>query len=398
MTNLEQDWLDPVEETSLGGEGPGEADSGCDDDGVPRTESVAAWLDLPGRPGGLDPRSRVGWLLATLRFSRGDGSPVFGPRGRRAARVRSLAAWADRLGDASLARVAGEWAASGGGGSAGPASSAPWPVASHSCADRALAILRPDWSARGDLVAIDHRAAGVVSHLEVGSKGRAWLGPTWSSPRPSGRASPAVPSFWASGPYSDCVEWSYQVGRTRTTRTAALIKGQGLALLAQQDEGPGPAIEARFAIPEGIEAIPDPELRGLTLSSGRGRPVARMIPLGLPCSPYRTERGSIEVEGREVVVRQASGGRRRWLAVLLSWERAAASWRSLTVASRSKACPSDVAFAARVAWKQRGGALVVYRSLAPGDLRTFLGHQTRARFLVGSFDPLGDVRPLLKVE
>ncbi len=367
-----------------------------DADGVPRSEPVASWVELADREAGIDPRSKVNWLMATLRFTRGDGSSVFGPGGRQPDRARALLASAERLGDASLVRVASGLAGSGRESAGG--SNGALPTGSHSCPDRPLAVLRPDWSARGDLVAIDHRTLGPESLLEVASKGRVWLGPGWSSPLPAGRAGVAVPTSWTSGPYADCVEWSYQIGKTRTTRTAALLKGQGLALLAQQDEGPGPAIEARFSIPEGIEAIPDPELRSLTLSSGRGRPVARLIPLGLPCSPYRTGRGSLEVEEREVVVRQVVDGKRRWLAVLVSWEGGASSWRSLTVASRSEACPGDVAFAARVAWKRRGSGLVVYRSLAPADLRCFLGHQTRARFLVGSFDPLGDVRPILKVD
>ena len=46
----------------------------------------------------------------------------------------------------------------------------------------------------------------------------------------------------------------------------------------------------------------------------------------------------------------------------------------------------------------RDETLVVYRSLARPGLRAFLGHQTRARFLVGLFTAEGEVEPLVKVE
>ncbi len=366
-----------------------------DADGVPRDEPVGGWFDL-GDPANMSDRTGdLGRLLATLRFSRADGSAMFGPRGKDLGRIRRMTAWADRLGDGSLAGILARWTIRRGGG---PAPVAPAPSPSHSCGDRVLAVLRPDWSPTAEVVAIDHRVAGPVSVLEVGSKGRTWLGPTWSSAT-GGKACPALPTARFSGPYAECVEWSYQAGSTRTTRVAVLLKGQGLAILGQQEDGPARPIEARFGLPDGIEAIPDAELRGLTLTSGRGKPAARLIPLGLPCSPYSTERGSIAVEGREVVVRQAAtGGRRRWLTVVVSWGPLALGWRPLTVACRSKACPGAVAAAARVAWKPKGGSLVVYRSLAPPDLRSFLGHQTRARFVVGSFDPSGDVRPLAKLD
>jgi hypothetical protein len=51
-----------------------------------------------------------------------------------------------------------------------------------------------------------------------------------------------------------------------------------------------------------------------------------------------------------------------------------------------------------VAWGPGSEGLVVYRSLAPPALRNFLGHQTGARFLVGSFTKSGDVRPILKLD
>ena len=56
-----------------------------------------------------------------------------------------------------------------------------------------------------------------------------------------------------------------------------------------------------------------------------------------------------------------------------------------------------MAFAARIRWG-RDVTLVVYRSLARPALRSFLGHQTHARFLVGLFNREGVVEPIVKIE
>ncbi|MFO0954465.1 MAG: hypothetical protein U0835_25560 [Isosphaeraceae bacterium] len=54
-------------------------------------------------------------------------------------------------------------------------------------------------------------------------------------------------------------------------------------------------------------------------------------------------------------------------------------------------------FAARVPGG-RDETLLIYRSLTPPVTRSFLGHQTRARLLVGLFSSEGEVETLLKVD
>jgi len=56
-----------------------------------------------------------------------------------------------------------------------------------------------------------------------------------------------------------------------------------------------------------------------------------------------------------------------------------------------------VAFAVRVSWG-RDDTLVIYRSLGPSAPRSFLGYQTKARFLLGRFTNEGNVEPLLSVD
>jgi hypothetical protein len=73
-------------------------------------------------------------------------------------------------------------------------------------------------------------------------------------------------------------------------------------------------------------------------------------------------------------------------------------WRTLTVTEKSQACPPDVAFGARISWGVGQEGLLIYRSLARPALRAVLGHQTKARFLIGRFTEDGDVEPLLTLD
>jgi len=53
---------------------------------------------------------------------------------------------------------------------------------------------------------------------------------------------------------------------------------------------------------DGVEATRAEGSRSIVLSAGRGKPTARLIPLGLPTNDFPTDRGSIAIEGREVIV------------------------------------------------------------------------------------------------
>ena len=369
------------------------SDDPVDADGIPISEAVSGWLDLFDPAGPVDPRA-TRWLQAILRFSRADGSPVFGARGKSPARLRTLVAWSNRLNDPSLMSVVARWAP---GRSSTLAGSLP-PLASYSCGDRPLAIFRTDWGGASDLAAIDHRRAGDQTSLEVAARGRTWLGPTWTSGEYPGRTSQALPTQRSSSPFADSLEWSFKVGPRKVTRTLVLLRGRSMALLGQQDDGGSGSSEIRFELGEGVEARSVEGSRAIVLSAGRGQPTARLLPLGLPAHDRPTDLGSIALEGHAVVIRRASEGRRRWLPVLLCWGKAPTTWRPLTVAERSKALKSEAAFAVRVVWGPRDDDLVIYRSLGPAALRSFLGHQTSARFVIGSFNRTGEVRPILKVD
>jgi hypothetical protein len=386
-----------------------------DPDGVPRRWAVADWTfvlttlaEMRRRRGeswpvALDARIE-GLCRAALRFTRPDGTPVFEPPGSPEDPAQDLAqtfrTWAVWLSDPGIARVVHWWFPNRGRSG----EHAPPPLPADARPDRPLAVLRENWSRQGDLLAIDHRIPGALSAIELYAMERPWLGPSWSLDLGAAPASRARPTCWTSTPSADLAEWSFRLGRSRVIRSALLLRGRRLALLADQVERPVsmPAPTLQIGLAEGVEPRPIPDSRGFFLAGGRGRSTLRVFPIGLPFRSTPTDLGAFTAGQGGLGLTQRIEGKRGWLPILLSWEpgrnRLPTRWRLLTVSEKSRVCPPDVAFAARITWG-RHETLVVYRSLARPALRTFLGHQTRARFLVGLFaHDTGNVEPLLKVE
>src|SRR5262249_22687908 len=120
------------------------------------------------------------------------------------------------------------------------------PLPAYSCEDRPLAMLRADWNQDGDLLAIDQRDRAQGCGLELFGAGKPWLGPRWETTLTAGSARP---TFWTTGPYADLAEWSFRDGDTRVTRTALLLRGRRLALLAEMREGPGTEATLEVELP-----------------------------------------------------------------------------------------------------------------------------------------------------
>jgi hypothetical protein len=372
------------------------------EDGLPIRMPVSAWWPVlealaQGWPRGggwpIEAVDRVrGLVLAALRWSRPDGSAVFGPSGGVRGNLGLLRDWAERLDDPSFGVVADWWAPGRSRSRREP--SAP-PLPAFGAETIPLAMLRADWSVRGDLLSIDQRDRSSPCLLELNGGGRRWLGPTWGT----SANGPARPTFWATGPQADLAEWTVREGPSRVVRTALLFRGRKLALLAEQVDRPVGMAGLRLSLPAGVVACPIAGSRAFALTIGRA--TARVLPLGLPPLPSSTDRGTSAIEDDAIHIRQAIAGRRGWLPVLVSWDaarnRRPVRWRPLTVTERMTICPPEVAFAVRVAWGP-GENLVIYRSLGPPRLRAFLGHQTGSRFLAGRFTKAGDLEPWIKVD
>ncbi|MDR3634540.1 MAG: hypothetical protein P4L84_12105 [Isosphaeraceae bacterium] len=379
-----------------------------DQDGVPLDLPVSDWghaLALiaeaqrrraVGWPEAVDALVE-GWVRSLLRFSRPDGSPAMSQPLALPEIGKLLRGWVRRLSDPGLETVVSWWfpARTRGRGHAAP------PLPAWSRGDRPFAVLRANWSAEGDFVAVDHRLRGASSSFELFGLGRTWLGPDWAFGGADSAATRARPTCWHSDSSADLAEWTFRAGESRVVRSAALLRGRQIAVLADQVEGGEPVWEMRLGLPELVITEPVAESRALGLVARGGRARARVFPLALPRRPEGVERGSLAADGSALVLKQPAEARRSWLPLVVSWSpernRRAAHWRTLTVSEKSKPCPPGTAFAARLSWG-RGETLVVYRSLGRPALRSFLGHQTRARYLIGLFTSEGRVEPILKVD
>lgn len=337
-----------------------------------------------------------GFFLATLRFMRTEGSMVFGPPGVADSTQQALKSWADHLSEPGFKTVVDWWFP-------GPQSRhAPPPLPASARTDYPLATLRADWSKSGDLMAIDHRQRGPGTRFEFIGQGRTWLGPTWIyGPDRHATAGRAQPTHWVSNYSVDLAEWSFRLGPLKVVRTALLFRGRRLALIADQVEGKPTLCETRVGLRDGVEVVPSEQNRSLALTMGSRVASPRLIPLGLSYRSTGTERGIFEHDGNEIVLRQPIEGKRGWLPLLISWEsgrnRKTLVWKSLTVSEGPKICGAETAVAYRVAWG-RDESLVIYRSLDRPVPRSFLGHKTVVRFLIGLFTKEGNLEPILTVQ
>jgi hypothetical protein len=188
------------------------------------------------------------------------------------------------------------------------------------------------------------------------------------------------------------------------TRSLVLLRKHRLALLTLLVEDRSslpPFVAMRVSLPRAITTAPIERSRAILLSELKKPGSALVLPIGLPSLPYPTERGEFRANDDGIVLHHASSGPRCWLPLLVSWDgarhRKAVCWRVLTVSERSRIVRPDVAFAARVSWG-RHETYVIYRSFTAPAPRAFLGHQTKARFLVGSFLKDGTVKPIIQVD
>lgn len=360
-------------------------------------DALALWFD--DRPEDWpEPLDRLAETLLghALRFSRPDGSAVFESEGRSARRSRLIRFWAARSNDPALETVARWWAPER-GRAARSASLSPPPLPAWASERRVLAMLRPDWTAQGDLLAVDHAREAPGSLIELRARGRWLLGPEWSVP--DGFEPPRAPRRveWSTDSRSDALEWTVRSGASRITRSAVLFRGSGAALLSEQITGAGSRLSVSLPLAPGVSASLSDDGSFCQLKAPGLK--AHVLPLTLARSAPGGSSGRLILDGRRLVLGLANPGRAVWVPWLVVWDpkrtRRRPVVRPLTVTSRTRPCAPEQAQAFRVGWGQGLDSLVFYRSLGRPDLRTFLGEQTSARFLLGRFNTSGQFSPLL---
>ena len=373
-----------------------------DGQGIPRSLPTTEWLEtLLGLQaiGPLDewPESQrarlLGFLQALLRRTRPDSGVFFGPTPDRKLAMASLTLLMKWGGDPSFAKVLSLWNPK----SKDSDTTALPPLPTDLRLDLACSVLRPSWSRQGDWLAIDHRGKSASSFVELGVGGRTIIGPSWDFETAAPLSKPPTVTFAKSSAYADGVEWTFRSGRGLVTRSAVLLRTRKIAILAQQNEAGASMRSTAFQVQGPLTRSDSSEVRSWTFRQPQGRPTVRLIPL-ISGEQAESSRAEVETGPGEFRIRSSAEGRRQWLGMLACWERPPSLVRVLTVSEKSKVCASDRAFAVRLAWGRYDEGLVIYRSLAKPELRTFLGHQTQARFIVGRFTTAGQVIPLLTME
>lgn len=337
-------------------------------------------------------------LRNQLRWVRPDGSVILEPFRPDRDGLAGLAETSATIGELEIGQIIRAWQST-----ASPTSVVTSITPGYLEADGSSInhVSRSSWLARSDWLATRHQAGQLDSSIEVAGDGRVGLAGKWTSPRISGRAGPIQPGFSSLGSSADVCEWSFRIGRCTVTRSVIFLKHPRVVILSQGEIGHAPVdglTEMRFGLADGASVRVDPRSRALVLASRRGKIVARLIPLGLPMANYPTNRGSLVVEGDEVVLRGQRLSNRRWTSLALALGRPPSSWRCLTVSEQGKACPDGTAIGFRIGWGVGREGVLFYRSLKLPALRSVLGHQTRSRFVIGGFSVLGEFRPWARFE
>jgi len=283
---------------------------------------------------------------AVLRFSRPTGLAATSQFDESSPNEikKVFLAWADVVSGTGSARVASMWFPR-----RDVDESSPPPLPAWSSEKQVLAILRAEWLKSGDFLAVDHRDSGSSTTFELFGGGIPWLGPNWSLTIESeGPVTRPRIQAWSTSYTTDLFEWSFRIGSAKVTRTAILFRGRRLALLADQIDFAGESRPAAWTLDlqPGVRFDEDPESRSLVLKSAADRGSMRVHPLGLPCLPYKTDKGSIVVRDRKLILKQCSSARRIWLPVLLSWDsarnRKPVQWRGRAGSRRCQERPPCV--------------------------------------------------------
>jgi hypothetical protein len=280
------------------------------------------------------------------------------------------------------------------------------PAANHELA--ALAVLRSDWSAGSNRLAVTYRGAEVRTELAVG-RDLLWSG-RWSlEVRLDGETLTSAKDAaweevcWHSDADADYLELEIELTRgVRVQRQMLLARKDHFLLLADAVLGTqSGAIDYRSVLPlvEGAVFDPAGETREGYLV-GR-KPRALVFPLALPEWRDQPWRGGLTggTDGLEFQCGHPAASRiYAPLFLDLNQRRQVrpATWRRLTVAENRTIVPHEEAVGYRV---QCGTEQwLIYRSLDERGNRTVLGQNLVSEMLVSRFKTSGEIESLLEIE
>jgi hypothetical protein len=268
-----------------------------------------------------------------------------------------------------------------------------------------IAVLRPDWSARGERLIVAYGARSVRAELAVGAD--LFLNGRWELEiRADGDVAEPTGEWcevcWVSDDDCDYLELEMELsGSLRVQRQMLLARKDQFLFLADAVLGDRPhelSYRGRLPLAPRLTASTAAETRELLLEGHKAR--ALVLPLALPEWRADGRGGSLAIEGGALELRQAGSGRRLfaplWFDLSQGRAEKAFTWRQLTVAEQRQNQPRDVAVGYRVQFANR--QWLVYRSLAEPANRTLLGTNLSTDFYLARFRRDGETDAILEIE
>jgi hypothetical protein len=268
-----------------------------------------------------------------------------------------------------------------------------------------IAVLRPDWGARGERFAVAYGARSVRAELAVGAD--LFLSGCWElEVRVDGDLAEPASEWrevcWVSDDDCDYLELEMDLsGSLRVQRQMLLARKDQFLFLADAVLGDRPhelSYRGRLPLAPRLTASTAAETRELLLEGHKAR--ALVLPLALPEWRADARGGSLAIDRAALELRQAGSGRRLFAPLWFDLSRGGAekafTWRQLTVAEQRHNQPRDLAVGYRVQFGNR--QWLVYRSLSEPANRTLLGMNLSTDFYLARFRRDGETEAILEIE
>ncbi|MDP1797334.1 MAG: hypothetical protein Q8K78_07630 [Planctomycetaceae bacterium] len=269
-----------------------------------------------------------------------------------------------------------------------------------------FALLRSDWSAKADTVAVTHHEA--LPQLDVTIAGEPIIHGPWALQLRIGDAQIELADEWScicweTDPEADYVELQMcGPGKLRVERMILLSRTDQFLFVADSISGvKNERIEYASQLPlvPGLTATADTETRQGQLRGPRSR--VRVIPLGLPADRVHSTPHECTITDGAIRLKHIAEGRGLLAPLVLDWHpsrrNSTVDWKPLTVTEEGKILRSDQAAGYRL--RIGSSQWLFYRSLqSTGMSRAVLGHHSFNETVIARFDKAGDVEPLLMIE
>ncbi len=386
-----------------------------DGEGVLRADCVYHWRcflgcwtrciyldrELPGSPISKEARLQFEWLVRqTLRLRHGEGRLVFEQLTAQLPSVDSLLRAAlsvggDRLDEELFAIAVGRKKES--------SSTYELPPAGEHSEWAEASVLRNRWTPDATYLGVTFHESKFRSELGIGAL-RLWWGESMPEVRIDGTKLESADEWeevcWETDESGQYLELEMQLtDGWKLQRQLYLPKKDGFLFVADAVIGEGrAAIDYRSTLPwsTAIRCLPQAETTEVELAGKK--PFGWAMPLSLNEWKSAASRdGSFDGHTLHLHANGQALYAPLFFDLDIERRKRQRTWRQLTVAHELRINTRDEAVAFRVQIGDEQWA--IYRSLAPPENRTFLGHNLITEFLLGRFNKdEGIVDPLIEIE